>query len=113
VSVDTAAHRPASTTPGARTTSPTEEVRALLMEHRLARQDQIAALTFADPDDSSLDPGARLRVAATANRTLAEIEQALLRLEDGSYGFCLRCAEPVSSERLVVVPYTPYCVPCA
>lgn len=47
---------------------------------------------------------------------LAEIEKiraALGRIEDGSYGICLKCGEEISSERLDVVPATPFCRNCA
>ena len=47
---------------------------------------------------------------------LAEIEKiraALGRIADGSYGFCLKCGEEISSERLDVVPATPFCRNCA
>lgn len=62
---------------------------ASLQEHRRARQDQIKALTFNDPDTSDLDPGARMRALSTAKLILSEIDQALLRFNDGSHGFCV------------------------
>ncbi|MBN2907005.1 MAG: TraR/DksA C4-type zinc finger protein [Rhodobacteraceae bacterium] len=47
---------------------------------------------------------------------LAEIKQigaALARIEDGSYGFCVRCGDEIAEERLDVVPATPFCRNCA
>ena len=47
---------------------------------------------------------------------LAEIEKlraALARIEDGSYGICVRCGEDISAERLDVLPATPFCRNCA
>ncbi|GAA0309078.1 TraR/DksA family transcriptional regulator [Rhodovulum strictum] len=47
---------------------------------------------------------------------LAEVKQinaALARIEDGSYGYCVRCGEEISEERLDVVPATPFCRICA
>lgn len=47
---------------------------------------------------------------------LAEIEQiraALRRIEDDSYGFCVRCGEPIAEERLDLLPATPFCRNCA
>ena len=47
---------------------------------------------------------------------LAEIEKlraALSRIEEGSYGYCVRCGEEISSERLDVLPATPFCRNCA
>ena len=43
---------------------------------------------------------------------LREIEEALVRLRDGSYGTCLDCGMPVSRKRLEAVPWARYCVSC-
>ncbi len=37
------------------------------------------------------------------------IDAALARIETGSYGACVTCDEPISQERLDLVPYTPFC----
>ncbi|TDX29217.1 TraR/DksA family transcriptional regulator [Rhodovulum visakhapatnamense] len=42
-----------------------------------------------------------------------QIRAALARLEDGSYGFCVRCGDEISAERLDLVPATPFCRICA
>lgn len=47
---------------------------------------------------------------------LAEVKQihaALARIEDGSYGFCVRCGEEIAPERLDLLPATPFCRICA
>jgi len=47
---------------------------------------------------------------------LAEIEKiraALARIEDGTYGYCVRCGEEISSQRLDILPATPFCRNCA
>ena len=112
MSLDTSARPPHSTAVPARLDQ-AAAVRASLEQHRQARQDQIAAHTFADPDSSDLDPQARMRALATAKLILVEIEKALSRLDDGSYGFCLGCTDPIPEERLLAVPYSRHCVPCA
>jgi DnaK suppressor protein len=43
---------------------------------------------------------------------LREIEDALERLRDGTYGTCLDCGMPVSRKRLEAVPWARYCVSC-
>jgi DnaK suppressor protein len=43
---------------------------------------------------------------------LSEIDAALQRLVDGSYGICERCAEPIPCERLEVLPMTRLCTTC-
>jgi DnaK suppressor protein len=112
VSLDTSARPPTPTAPPVRPDQ-VAAIRAALGQHRQARQDQIKAHTFADPDTSDLDPPARMRALSTAKLILVEIDQALSRLDDGSYGFCLGCTEPIPNERLLTVPYTRHCVPCA
>jgi DnaK suppressor protein len=46
------------------------------------------------------------------SRLLREVTQALHRLEQGQYGICLHCEEPISSKRLDAVPWARYCITC-
>jgi len=41
-----------------------------------------------------------------------EIEAALVRIDDGTYGTCDRCGKPIPEERLQAVPYATLCVEC-
>lgn len=53
---------------------------------------------------------------ATGNAGKAEITQiraALKRIDDGSYGDCARCGEPIAEARLDALPWTPLCRRCA
>jgi DnaK suppressor protein len=43
---------------------------------------------------------------------LREIEEALVRMDEGTYGTCAECDEPISMKRLQAVPWAHYCVPC-
>jgi len=43
---------------------------------------------------------------------LSEIDLALERIDDGSYGYCEDCGEPVAQKRLEVLPFTRVCVDC-
>ena len=45
--------------------------------------------------------------------TLAQIEAALERIEDGVYGSCTECSGKIPKMRLKTIPYTPHCVKCA
>ena len=47
------------------------------------------------------------------NAELREIERALRRLDDGSYGECTECGEPIPERRLAALPYTSLCIDCA
>ena len=43
---------------------------------------------------------------------LRQIDEALRRIADGSYGICLKCGEDISDERLAVVPQAGLCRNC-
>lgn len=50
--------------------------------------------------------------ASRENKYLLYLEDALTRIEDGSYGFCIKCGKEIPEERLEAVPHTQLCVPC-
>jgi DnaK suppressor protein len=43
---------------------------------------------------------------------LAEVEAALARLDDGTYGTCVRCGRPIAPERLDALPWAAHCIDC-
>ena len=43
---------------------------------------------------------------------LQEMDEALDRIEAGTYGICEECGEPIGLKRLEVRPVAKYCVPC-
>lgn len=45
-------------------------------------------------------------------KLLREINDALHRIEQGTYGTCLECEEPISVKRLDAVPWARFCVAC-
>jgi len=45
-------------------------------------------------------------------KKLLDIEEALERIEEGTYGICEECGEPISIKRLEVNPTSIYCVEC-
>ena len=51
-----------------------------------------------------------LRIAATT--ALSEIDSALARIDDGEYGQCVSCAQPMPAARLDILPSAPLCMPC-
>jgi len=53
---------------------------------------------------------------ALGNQTEQEIEQikqALSRMEQGTYGICLKCGKPIRKERLKALPFSCQCIQCA
>jgi DnaK suppressor protein len=45
-------------------------------------------------------------------KELKEIEEALERIKNGSYGICQMCEEEINPERLDIKPYAKYCIDC-
>lgn len=43
---------------------------------------------------------------------LSKINEALLRIEDGSFGVCMDCEEPIEPKRLEVRPVSTLCIAC-
>lgn len=44
---------------------------------------------------------------------LTRIEAALSRMEEGEYGYCVSCGEPIGVKRLELDPAVPTCIDCA
>jgi len=44
---------------------------------------------------------------------LAQVEAALARLDDGTYGTCTSCGNPIAPERLEALPWVATCIDCA
>ena len=45
-------------------------------------------------------------------RLLREVVTALQKLDEGSFGSCERCGEPISDKRLEALPFARYCINC-
>jgi len=56
---------------------------------------------------------ADIDVLETETVMLDDIDQALRRIEDGSFGICVDCEQPIREERLDVLPYASRCIGCA
>jgi RNA polymerase-binding protein DksA len=44
---------------------------------------------------------------------LKEVDEALLRIQERTYGGCQQCGRPIDVNRLDAIPFTAYCVGCA
>ena len=102
------------------------------IEARLrARREEVLRLTAAHEDESDpveldqssvgrltrMDALQSQAMAAEVERRreleLARIESALERIEQGEYGYCVSCGEPIAPKRLELNPATPLCLSCA
>ena len=100
------------------------ETTEVLYEKRREIEDQLRLLEAKPGDQGSISFGKRvgegtsmavdrLSQVAVHDRlqvTLADVDRALAKLEDGSYGRCDVCGEPIGEERLEVLPWAVLCV---
>jgi DnaK suppressor protein len=52
------------------------------------------------------------RLTERESQIVADIDQALLRIREGSYGICARCGQPINERRLEAVPTARYDAQC-
>ncbi len=66
-------------------------------------------------DDASLayDQAADLSFRRNSERLLYQIERALTRMEEGTYGICRQCGKPIDMARLRAIPHARCCMTCA
>jgi RNA polymerase-binding transcription factor len=53
-----------------------------------------------------------LRMGERESQMVADIDQALLRIDEGSYGVCARCGKPIDERRLEAMPTARYDAAC-
>lgn len=51
-------------------------------------------------------------ILSAQQRELEEIDEALMKIENGTYGICEMCEEPIGMQRLKVKPFAKYCITC-
>ena len=111
----------------------TEHFRQALLEERQRVVDAISYLHEENPGSLEDETAEVLgtsdnHVAETASATvdreidytleensehvLAAIDGALARIEQGSFGICRTCGQPIGEERLAALPYTTQCIDC-
>ena len=82
--------------------------------------DQASAIEIGNDDaKESSDLAARdvtqelaLKLGDQESKMVAEIDQALMRMDEGSYGMCVRCGRPIDEQRLEAVPTARYDAAC-
>jgi DnaK suppressor protein len=52
------------------------------------------------------------RLSERESQIVADIDQALLRIREGSYGICARCGQPINDRRLEAVPTARFDAQC-
>jgi DnaK suppressor protein len=79
---------------------------AIVMPDQMTYGSQAAAAT------QVFEQERELAMRERASLHLEAVDGALLRLDDGSYGTCLRCGRPIAAERLEALPWAAHCIEC-
>jgi DnaK suppressor protein len=72
-------------------------------------------VNFPDPTDrASLesDRNFELRIRDRERKLIAKMQEAIKRIDDGTFGICESCGGPISEKRLMARPVTTLCIDC-
>ena len=115
---------------GTRTAAETEKIRAALIERRdelrteydqtitdiaELQRDRLTDSAGDDQADTGTKTFEREQEISLANNILErinQVERALERLDEGGYGWCEKCGNPIPVERLAAFPSATLCVTC-
>lgn len=67
---------------------------------------------LADQASGNNEVHIQLKLKQTDAKILQAIEEALYRMEKGSYGICRDCGDPIAPARLEAIPWTRVCISC-
>ena len=70
------------------------------------------AFHMADVATDAYDREFSLDLASNERKMLYEIDEALKKIEEGSFGFCEECKNPIGKRRLKALPYGRLCLKC-
>jgi len=65
-----------------------------------------------DAASGTLDREIDYTLEENSEQVLAEIDAALKRIDEGTYGICSNCGQPIAAERLEAVPWATLCIDC-
>ncbi len=92
-------------------------VRASLEAERTQLNEQLTEMdggefdeNFADSGQVAAEQGEVHALASSLRDKLDAVEQALVKLDEGTYGLCERCQQPIPAARLEAVPASRFCI---
>ena len=99
-----------------------DTVRAALLTERARLLDEIGEaivapgqMTYGSQAAAASQVFAQQRDLALRDRSdqqLVLVDEALVRLDDGTFGMCVRCGQPIALERLEALPWAARCIDC-
>ncbi|MGY0237025.1 TraR/DksA family transcriptional regulator [Longispora urticae] len=90
--------------------------RTAVREAAERQRHRLADVSGDDEGDRGLKAQEReqdLALVDTARQRMAQVNEALDRLDAGGYGLCERCGAPIPPDRLLAFPAATHCVTCA
>jgi DnaK suppressor protein len=91
------------------------KLRSALVEELSALRELSLASNSSEMADLALEHAnedVTSQLAECETRELHDIDAALERIADGTYGDCQNCGQPIPRERLRALPYAMYCIAC-
>lgn len=67
---------------------------------------------MADMASDNYEKDFSMGIATEEQKKLFAVEEAIKRIDDGTYGGCLQCGKKILKKRLDVIPYTALCIEC-
>lgn len=67
---------------------------------------------FSDRSHSTEERGRVIATARALRANLRDVERALAKIDEGTYGRCDRCGKPIGDERLDAIPWALLCIDC-
>jgi DnaK suppressor protein len=101
-----------------------EEARHSLLDERAKLQDQLQLLSsakhesvgygnhMADDGTEAFEQAVEVSLSRNAGATLREVERALGKFQDGTYGLCEACGARIDRARLSALPHARLCLEC-
>lgn len=95
-----------------RVTSEIEGLREAAVQYTasVADEDRSYGNHLADDATNTFEQEQQLALLRTLDTVLQEIDSALQRMDEGTYGVCVDCGQPIPIERLEARPYAMRCV---
>lgn len=86
-----------------------------LLTQRRKEQALLREESVPDAGDSSLQDAVgdrQISILEVRDRMRQQLDEALVRLDEGRYGVCVDCGTPISEDRLKAVPFAQRCKAC-
>jgi DnaK suppressor protein len=89
-----------------------EAEQALRVNAATGRADADGVIDIGEVSEFDLEKSTALDLAGRESDLISEIDDALQRIEDGTYGQCRRCGKPIDEARLKAMPTARYDAQC-